>query len=59
MNFSDLIELDIITYRKLLRDAAIYNLEQTDEGKDYLEQCWILKQTKPDRKKLKEKQENA
>ena len=56
MNFSDLIELDIITYRKLLRDAAIYNLEQSDEGKDYLEQCWILKQTKPDREKLKEKQ---
>ena len=59
MNFSDLIELDIITYRKLLRDAAIYNLEQSDEGKDYLEQCWILKQTKPDYKKLKEKQNNA
>ena len=59
INFSDLIDLDVLTYRKLLKDAAIYALEQTDEGKDYLEECWILKQTKPDYKKLKEKQTHA
>lgn len=56
MSFSEIVELDCITYRKLLHDSIVYNLEQTEEGKDYLENCWILKQTKPDYKKLKEKQ---
>lgn len=59
MPFSELVELDVITYRQLLHDAVVYNLEQTEEGKDYLEQCWILKQTRPDYKRLKEKQNNA
>lgn len=59
MPFSEIVELDVITYRQLLHDAVVYNLEQTEEGKDYLEQCWILKQTRPDYKRLKEKQNNA
>ena len=56
MSFSEIVELDCITYRQLLHDAIVYNLEQTEDGKDYLENCWILKQTRPDYKKLKEKQ---
>lgn len=55
MNFNELIEVDCITYRKLLRDAIVYKLEQTEEGRDYLNKCWALKQTKPDYSKLKEK----
>jgi len=47
--------LDVLTYKKLLRDAIIYRYEQTEEGREYLEKCWILSQTKPDYKKLKEK----
>jgi len=39
----------------LLRDAYIYKLNQTQKGQEYLEKCWILEQTEPDRKKLRER----
>lgn len=48
------MDLDSITYRILVRDAFIYNMKQTEEGKEYLEQCWIITQTKPDRKSLRD-----
>lgn len=36
-----------------------YHLEldymQTKEGREYLDNCWRMEQTKPDRKKLREK----
>jgi hypothetical protein len=34
---------------------VIYKYMQTEEGQKYLERCWILEQTKPDRAKLREK----
>lgn len=37
------------------RDATIYNLMQTEEGNEYLEKCWNLEQTTPDRERLKNK----
>jgi hypothetical protein len=37
----------------LVRDAFIDRMSQTEDGRDYLEQCWILKQTEPDTAKLK------
>ena len=46
----------------LVRDAFIDRLSQTEEGRDYLEQCWVLTQTKPDKahlRELVEKQRNA
>ena len=48
LNFNEAIELDCITYKMLVRDAFIDMMSQTEEGRDYLEQCWILTQTKPD-----------
>jgi len=30
-------------------------LNQTEGGREYLEHCWILEQTKRDRKKIREK----
>ena len=48
-----MIELDCITFKMLVRDAFIDRLSQTEEGRDYLEQCWILDQTEPDTVGLK------
>lgn len=28
-------------------------MSETDEGRDYLENCWTLQQTEPDRKELR------
>ena len=55
LDFEKCIELDCYTYKLLLRDAYIYRFKQTKEGRDYLENCYILQQTKPNRKALKNK----
>lgn len=54
-NFDRLDDLDVFEYWLLLRDAVIYNYMQTEEGNEYLENCWRMEQTKPDRKALREK----
>ena len=53
MSFSECVELDAITYRILFKDAFINMMSQSDEGKEYLEQAWCLKQTEPDRESLR------
>ena len=30
-------------------------MKQSDKGKEYLEDCWLINQTEPDRKALREK----
>lgn len=55
LNFDELLNLDCISYKILVRDAFIYKLKQTEEGREYLEECWLLKQTSPDRNKLRNK----
>ncbi len=47
--------MDIDEYLFYVREAFIYNMNQTEEGRDYLEKCWLLTQTKPERAKLREK----
>ena len=54
LNFNEVIEMDCITFKMLLRDAFVDMMSRTEEGRDYLEQCWILKQTDPDVAKLRE-----
>ena len=53
LNFNEVIELDCITFKMLLRDAFIDMMSKSEEGRDYLEQCWIIKQTEPDTAKLR------
>jgi hypothetical protein len=55
LNFDELLNLDCISYKILVRDAFIYKLKQSEEGREYLEECWLLKQTSPDRNKLRNK----
>ena len=54
-NFTQIEEMNVIEYWSLLRDAVIYKYMQTEEGEKYLERCWILEQTSPDRAKLRKK----
>ncbi|WP_242850468.1 hypothetical protein [Clostridium botulinum] len=53
--FYQLEDLEAFEYWLLLRDAIVYNYTQTEAGREYLENCWRLEQTKPDRKSLREK----
>lgn len=55
MSFSDVLKFDCITFKILLRDAFIDHMSQSEEGREWLEQSWMLKQTKPDKQKLREK----
>lgn len=54
-NFGELLEMDCVSFKILFRDAFIYKMKQTKDGREYLEDCWTLTQTSPDRKKLREK----
>lgn len=54
-NFDRLDELDVFEYWLLLRDAVVYNYMQTEEGREYLENCWRIEQTNPDRESLRKK----
>ena len=53
MSFPELMQIDCITFKMLLRDAFINRMRQTEEGREYLENCWLIKQTEPDRARLR------
>jgi len=55
LNFLEIEELPIDTYMLLMRDAFINNQSRTPEGREYLDNCWRIEQTEPDRKALREK----
>ena len=59
MSFSELMKIDCITFKMLLRDAFINRMRQSEEGREYLENCWLIKQTEPDRAKLRRNFNNA
>ncbi len=55
LSFAEIEELPIDVYMLFLRDGYIYKLQQTEKGREYLEKCWMLSQTKPDRKALRKR----
>jgi hypothetical protein len=55
LNILQVEELDYLDYLTFRRDAFIHRLSQTEKGEQYLKNAWRLEQTKPDRKKLREK----
>lgn len=55
----DVQEMPIDLYLYFMREANIYKLMQTKEGREYLDNCWRMEQTKPDRKKLREKMQKG
>ena len=54
LSFFEIEELYIDDFLSFRRDAFIYNMERNEGGREYLENAWILEQTKPDRKALRE-----
>lgn len=48
-------DLDMDEYLYYFRDAFIHNMNKTEEGRKYLENAYFYKQTKPDRKRLRDK----
>lgn len=55
LNFLEIEELDYIDYLRYRRDSFIYFLNQTEEGREYLDNAYRLEQTAPDRKGLRER----
>ena len=45
--------LDIVEFKLMYKDAYIYNLSQTSEGVEYLNNAWRLTLTEPDRAALR------
>ena len=54
MSIPDVLELPLLDYLELFRDAVIYNNMRSEEGIKRLDDAWILEQTKPDKSVLKE-----
>jgi hypothetical protein len=55
LNFQQVVALNYIEYLTYRHDAYIYGLEQTEAGREYLENAWRMEQTKPDREALRKK----
>lgn len=55
LSIIEIQDLDIDVYLYYLRQAYIHYLNQTEEGRKYLEDCYFFVQTKPDRKALRNK----
>ena len=55
LDFYQVGQLDYGLYLLWLRDAYIYTLNRSEEGRQYLDDCWRMEQTEPDRPKLRAK----
>jgi len=47
------LDLNIIDYLQLRRDAYISMLSKYEKGREYLENCWLFSQTEADRATLR------
>ena len=55
LNFHEVGALDYVTFLTWRRDAYISRLNQSEEGREYLDNAWRMEQTKPDREALRKK----
>ena len=55
LSFLEVEALDYLQYLIWRRDAYIYMLSRTEEGREYLDNAYRMEQTEPDRKKLRAK----
>lgn len=55
LNFHEIEQLELIQFLTWRRDAYIYMLTRTEEGQEYLDNCWRMEQTEPDRESLRRK----
>ena len=55
LSFDKVHELFYDEYLFYLRDAFIYKLEQSREGREYLRNAYRITQAKPEREKIRER----
>lgn len=55
LNFLQIQDLYCDEFRLILRDAFIYKMQQSKEGREFLEECKRFETTIPDRQKLRER----
>ncbi len=55
INIFDIQDMQIDHYLYFMRQAFISENSKTKDGREYLKNCWRMEQTKPDRKKIREK----
>lgn len=55
LNLIEVSHLDIFEYWVLRRDAFIHHHNQTEEGREYLNNAWRCEQTAPERDRLRAK----
>lgn len=58
LNFLEIEELDYIDYLQYRFDAFISKMNESEKGREYLDNAYALTQTAPDRKTLREKFSN-
>lgn len=51
------MELDTLTYNRILADAMRIRLKSTEKGQEYLKDCWRFRQTEPDLDAIRQFQE--
>lgn len=54
LNVNEIEELEYIDFLQYRRDAFIHKMNQTEEGREYLEKAKMLTQTEPDRASLRQ-----
>ena len=54
LNVNEIEDLEMIDYLQYRRDAFIHAMNQTEEGREYLQNAYTLTQTEPDRKRLRD-----
>lgn len=55
LNINEIEELNIVEFALYLRDAYIIKCYKTEKGTEYLNKCFRMKQTEPDRDALRNK----
>ncbi|MBR7085910.1 MAG: hypothetical protein IKI37_12195 [Oscillospiraceae bacterium] len=55
LNFLQISELNFLQYLQWRRDAFIRKMEQSEAGREYLDNAYRMEQTAPERNKLRKK----
>lgn len=55
ISIPEVAKLPYDDYLLFRRDGYITNWQKTEWGREYLEECWISQQTKPDRAALRKR----
>lgn len=53
LNFTKVLNLGMSEYLLYKKESWIYNLKQTEEGREFLKTLWRLQQTKADTKAIR------